>query len=257
MIDCEFCKEKMKPGTRGPKKRFCSDRCARGSRRKLPNESTCWFCGTELPKKETSGFPRRYCDRVCASKLRTKQKKEARDRTSKCLVCEISFVGSKAGLKYCGAECRKMGNAIKAAERWRAYAESRGEFKEWNCGWCNSKVKVRSSLQGGKKYHDDCAVKARRARNRIKTVRRQGVRSDARITHEEVAERDSFTCYLCGDLVDMSLPRTSRFGATLDHVIPISKGGVDSLDNLKLAHWVCNIRKSDKILEVGDVASEA
>lgn len=172
-------------------------------------------------------------------------------------MCGVSFVGSRSKMHYCGAECRRLGNAAKAAARWREYAESRPEFKEWDCGWCGSKVKVRSSLQGGKKYHDDCAVKARRARNRIKTVKRQGVRSDARITHEEVAERDNFTCHLCGELVDMSLPRTSRFGATLDHVIPVSKGGVDSLDNLKLAHWVCNIRKSDKILEVSDVAPEA
>jgi 5-methylcytosine-specific restriction endonuclease McrA len=86
---------------------------------------------------------------------------------------------------------------------------------------------------------------------------RQGVKSDERITHEEIAERDNFICHICEQAVDMSLPRTSKFGATLDHVIPVSKGGVDSRENLKLAHWICNIKKSDKILGVEGVASKA
>jgi 5-methylcytosine-specific restriction endonuclease McrA len=47
--------------------------------------------------------------------------------------------------------------------------------------------------------------------------------------------------------IDLSLARNSRFGATIDHVIPISKGGLDVLDNLRLAHWICNIKKGNKV----------
>lgn len=171
-------------------------------------------------------------------------------------MCGVRFVGQRAKLSYCGVECRKAGNAKKAADRWRAYAESRGPFKEWDCAWCGDKVRVPSSLQGGKKYHDECTIKARRARNRVKTMKRKGYVTNPTITHEAIADRDGVNCYLCGDDVDMSLPRTSRLGATLDHVIPISKGGSDSMENLRLTHWICNVKKSDKILGVGFVASE-
>jgi 5-methylcytosine-specific restriction endonuclease McrA len=45
----------------------------------------------------------------------------------------------------------------------------------------------------------------------------------------------------------MSLPRTFGLGGTVDHVIPISKGGLDVMENVKLAHWTCNRQKGNKI----------
>jgi 5-methylcytosine-specific restriction endonuclease McrA len=36
-------------------------------------------------------------------------------------------------------------------------------------------------------------------------------------------------------------------GASLDHVVPISKGGTDEPENLKLAHFICNVRKGNKV----------
>jgi 5-methylcytosine-specific restriction endonuclease McrA len=99
------------------------------------------------------------------------------------------------------------------------------------------------------KYHEACRKPARQSQYRIKSVKRQGVKKGNSISHQEVAERDGFICYLCQQPVDMNLPRNSRFGATLDHVTPISKGGADHLNNVRLAHWICNIRKSDKTLE--------
>ena len=55
-------------------------------------------------------------------------------------------------------------------------------------------------------------------------------------------------CGICGKPVDMSLKYPHPMSKTIDHIIPISKGGHPSdLDNLQLAHWTCNRRKSDKI----------
>lgn len=39
--------------------------------------------------------------------------------------------------------------------------------------------------------------------------------------------------------------------ATLDHVVPRSKGGTDSMDNLVLACQPCNVRKADQLLATG------
>jgi 5-methylcytosine-specific restriction endonuclease McrA len=79
-------------------------------------------------------------------------------------------------------------------------------------------------------------------------VRRQNARIEpGRIDVDVVAERDLFVCHICNELVDMSLPRTSKMGATLDHVFPLSLGGDDSMENVKLAHWICNVKKSNKL----------
>jgi 5-methylcytosine-specific restriction endonuclease McrA len=56
-------------------------------------------------------------------------------------------------------------------------------------------------------------------------------------------------CHICQRPIDPSLPRTSKQGLTVDHVIPLSKGGLDNIENLRPAHWSCNIKKSDKLPE--------
>ena len=56
-------------------------------------------------------------------------------------------------------------------------------------------------------------------------------------------------CAICGQPVDKSLKYPDPYCATIDHKIPISKGGHPSaLDNLQLAHNKCNRAKSDKII---------
>jgi 5-methylcytosine-specific restriction endonuclease McrA len=46
-------------------------------------------------------------------------------------------------------------------------------------------------------------------------------------------------CYLCGDLIAV------RSGAWVDHVIPQSKGGPDTAENVRWTHDLCNLRRQD------------
>lgn len=56
------------------------------------------------------------------------------------------------------------------------------------------------------------------------------------------------TCAICGKKVDFSLRYPDPLSPSIDHIIPIAKGGHPSdIDNLQLAHWCCNRQKSDKI----------
>ena len=99
-------------------------------------------------------------------------------------------------------------------------------------------------------YCAACRPIAQTMRYRLKTVKRQSQTTPAnRIAHEQIAERDGLDCYLCNQPIDMALPRTSKMGATIDHVIPLSRGGLDEMSNLKLAHWGCNLAKSNKLVE--------
>jgi 5-methylcytosine-specific restriction endonuclease McrA len=53
-------------------------------------------------------------------------------------------------------------------------------------------------------------------------------------------------CPDCGcGMSDDSHRRTSK---TIDHVIPIARGGEHSLENIRVVCWSCNSRKRDRVL---------
>lgn len=55
-------------------------------------------------------------------------------------------------------------------------------------------------------------------------------------------------CGICGRPVDKSLPFPHPLSPTVDHIIPIEKGGHPSaIENLQLAHFACNRQKSDRL----------
>ena len=76
---------------------------------------------------------------------------------------------------------------------------------------------------------------------------------DKNITLKRLYKRDSGICHLCGGLCDWNDKRIDKRGImicgdtypTKDHVVPLAKGGLHSWENVKLAHWRCNLEKSD------------
>ena len=67
-------------------------------------------------------------------------------------------------------------------------------------------------------------------------------------TKEEVLEKYGAECYICGTPIDLKAPRKAgkkgwEHGLHLDHLIPISKGGPDTIENIRPAHGVCNLSK--------------
>jgi HNH endonuclease len=65
-----------------------------------------------------------------------------------------------------------------------------------------------------------------------------------------VLERDSWRCHICNGEIDRSLTHGPD-RASLDHVMPIAKGGSHTYDNVKASHWRCNHRKGVKPLRDG------
>lgn len=55
-------------------------------------------------------------------------------------------------------------------------------------------------------------------------------------------------CGICGKPVDKTLKYPHPLSPTIDHIIPVIRGGHPSdMDNLQLAHFACNRAKSDSL----------
>jgi 5-methylcytosine-specific restriction endonuclease McrA len=188
-----------------------------------------------------------YCSRDCGEKARTIAKRRGPFAKS-CAKCGVDFVSPMSHTRFCGYACYKADQAERKAKLWKRL-NPRPAVYVYTCDFCSGEIRRDSPLGGYKRYHADCSVEAKKARYRKKTVRRQSatVRPSG-VSLIQVVERDGWACWLCGELVDEALPRTSRMGATVDHVVPLSKGGSDELENLRLAHWICNNKKSDRLV---------
>jgi 5-methylcytosine-specific restriction endonuclease McrA len=56
-------------------------------------------------------------------------------------------------------------------------------------------------------------------------------------------------CALCRKRVSIDEHYRSPYKATVDHIIPVSKGGGHGWDNLQLACFPCNDAKADRVLK--------
>lgn len=64
-------------------------------------------------------------------------------------------------------------------------------------------------------------------------------------------------CGICGKPVDFKIKYPHPLSPCIDHIIPVAKGGHPSdLNNLQLAHWTCNRKKSDKLIERREIKAE-
>ena len=62
---------------------------------------------------------------------------------------------------------------------------------------------------------------------------------------EKIKQRDNYTCKHCKN----STNKEPNLLLEIDHIIPISKGGLTSEDNLQTLCWKCNRKKGSKIIE--------
>lgn len=117
-----------------------------------------------------------------------------------------------------------------------------GEFFIGNTKYCSQRCRDRK--------HEHI-----KTRKRIARTKNNGD-IDKDITLDKLIKRDNNICYICGlqcDIDDYYYNKDNFFIAgnlypSIDHVIPIAKGGTHTWDNIKLAHRHCNSIKGEKTL---------
>lgn len=68
-----------------------------------------------------------------------------------------------------------------------------------------------------------------------------------RFSVQGIFERDGWSCHLCETQIDRELTYPDPMSASLDHVVPLSRGGAHSRRNCAASHLICNVRKQARV----------
>lgn len=165
--------------------------------------------------------------------------------------------------------CRKLDKAARAAEQKAARAaellrekeEARNRRQALKALKTARQMQIRFCACGNpmpehSKHCKECSNRLQHKNQEIK--RRAKIRNalvDSDISLQQLYERDNGVCWLCGGACDLNdyvvQGETIVCGnsyPSIDHVIPLSKGGKHAWNNVKLAHRGCNSVKRDRIL---------
>lgn len=82
-------------------------------------------------------------------------------------------------------------------------------------------------------------------------ARKYGVSYEPGITLKKLVQRDGLKCQICGGMCDWEDCSWSKYSGpthpSIDHIIPMARGGGHTWDNVQVAHMMCNSQKCDKV----------
>lgn len=232
VIECAVCHEfDIRPlwrsGGHGSQPRqFCSDACKRLAAAMVATPRFWSECQTCRQMAElTQG--QKHCPK-CRS---------ARRYESACYCCDAVVVRSAMTRKKpCCEDCYRGGVAL-TKEFWVA-------DRPYECRGCSREFDPKQPQQ------EWCSEGCRnRFHTHAKRVRHRKAMVDEDISIGGVYERSNGVCGICCGEVDLSIPCPHPMSASIDHVIPLAKGGLHKWGNVQLAHFGCNSRKRDRLGE--------
>lgn len=215
---------------------------------------------TENQKFVEENYPEwKYIDGFKASddfmKLRCKkcnfeiEKSAVSVRHIRKLVCPVCVEQQQHEQKEAGKERAKKERML-AFENHAFYQQSFA-FKE--CVECGNSFFVERPNQicCSKK----CSKKRQNRKHDKRLTRAKVIEQN--ITLEKLFKRDKGICLICGTECDWNDCCRSNdifiaYGLypSIDHIVPLAKGGNHTWDNVQLAHHYCNTLKSDKVVSL-------
>lgn len=227
-------------------------------------ERACSECGgVFVPVRENHAYCATRCKRRSESRRVAARRVSEYPKTRDCARCGASFEALNGRHLLCADAACKQAHKTETArgynrDRERAFFEEHGVWRATkhrrdNPGVAHENLERKrerdrlrnAELPNRKRYPETYRLKDARRRQRKFGLTPVGEPLD----REVVFARDGWVCQLCFEPVDASLAYTHMESKSLDHRVPISKGGAHTYENTQLAHLRCNIAKGDRLLE--------
>lgn len=178
----------------------------------------CNICGYEM-QRAADNLKRKNRTILCSNckKIKTKETKETKEKVDTMIKLQTKYIN----------EIKRN----KTKETKKIYKELKlNTLYIMKCKKCGEEI-----LSHNKKTICD------------KCARKYKIRNHSNKSLKKLYERDNGICYICGKECNYNdyVYKDNTFIAgnyypSIDHVIPLAKGGTDEWNNLKLAHRICN-----------------
>jgi predicted transcriptional regulator len=181
----------------------------------------CKKCGNEIERAKTSIRRSKCCCEKCKDIKRQEEEREKLrslfvGEYRKCNCCGKDFFAYHKTSIYCSESCKRKAKKMRRKERDPQYKSNQKRFK--------------------------------REKGYIARAKKYGCEYVYGITIKAVFKRDNGICKICGKPCDMNDRTYGDYGPnypSVDHIIPLSRGGSHTWNNVQLAHTICNSYKRD------------
>jgi len=217
------------------------------------SSKTCTSCGvekiiTDFGKRNDTQDGRRSQCKSCRSVVNREWQKspKAKDYASQWVKNNPDRVKAKSDKYWKNNPDKLKAKRARYEAKWRKRYPEKANAKSLKWRKENpNKVK-----EIAKKFRQSHPNKSRddaiRRRARI-----QGVES-VKYTEQDIFELWGTDCYLCNKPIDLNAARQVgkqgwQEGLHLEHLIPITKNGADTPQNVRPAHGLCNLKKGSNL----------
>lgn len=128
------------------------------------------------------------------------------------------------------------------------------ESKAYKKGMCNRHYQIsvydkENAKKWNKKYHKTEKGKESIRKNNHNRRARKKKALVEKFSIKDVYIKNHYVCCICGLPINPILQYPDGHSVSLEHKIPLSKNGEHSLNNCAPAHYLCNVRKNNRLIE--------
>lgn len=238
---CKHCGRDYQTAYKG-RDTYCSRECmitnnlALGRQAKL--KIACVHCGARLLAADA------YSSTCCSKECHEQHYRY------ECVVCGKVSIGTVLGRVTCSGECREELNRRQARDSSKKQFD--GQVTPKKCKECGcvfvpeygSKRRAFCSRECASKYNEK-----QKPKNHQQRAKRYGVKYEW-FSDMVILKRDGWRCYICGCSTPRELRGTYEDNAPeIDHIVPLSRGGAHTKDNVRCCCRACNIAKTNMTLK--------
>lgn len=196
----------------------------------------CLICSSQIKYKNVGPKPK-YCSKKCRYEMDNLRSKQSYMKPKQCLFCESIF-DWQAYVKYCSSKCKNMAQ-YKRNKNKKTYShcaickkQAVGSYG-WKRKYCSKECRIQGIYEG----KPPVSERSRKAQRNMRERKAPGLNVyEIRLLRIKW-QSEGKVCFYCSGQFD-----------TIDHIIPLMRGGDNMEKNLAPCCRSCNSSKGSKLL---------